>query len=66
MANVHKNENEVEYVTEIVKGGIKFNLNRFILESLVIEDARSDDQIKVMNSRSQCGGQGLTRITITQ
>ena len=42
MANDHKNETEVEFVTEFVKGGIKFNLDRFILEPLVIEYKRSD------------------------
>ena len=37
----HNNE-EAEFVTKCVKGGISFNLNRFILESLEIEEAKID------------------------
>ena len=56
---------EAEFVTKCIKGGITFNLNRFILEALVIEDAKSDQNLNLMNSRSEWGGRGLPRITVS-
>ena len=52
-------------VSEIVQGGIKYNLERFIFEAIEIEDARNDPQIITMNSRSEWGGRGLPRIQVT-
>ena len=59
------NAEEAEFVTKCVKGGISFNLNRFILESLEIEEARIDPNVNLMNSRSEWGGRGIPRISIT-
>ena len=39
MNNCHQNENAT-FVTEILQGGIKFNLERLILEALEIEEAK--------------------------
>ena len=60
----HINE-DAEFVTKCVKGGISFNLNRFILESLEIEEAKIDSHVTLMNSRSEWGGRGIPRISIT-
>ena len=65
MANFHKNE-EATFSTEILQGGIKYNLERFILEAIEIEEARNNPDIVIMNSRSEWGGKGLPRIQVTQ
>ena len=65
MANFHKNE-EATFSTEILQGGIKYNLERFILEAIEIEEARNTPDIVIMNSRSEWGGKGLPRIQVTQ
>ena len=51
MANFHKNE-EATFSTEILQGGIKYNLEHFILEAIEIEEARNTPDIVIMNSRS--------------
>ena len=61
----HEDSNQVVFVSEIVQGGIKYNLERFIFEAIEIEDARNDPQIITMNSRSEWGGRGLPRIQVT-
>ena len=61
----HENE-EAEFVTEIVKGNVKFNLERFIYEAVEIERTRNSPEIYVMNSRSEWGSKGLPRITVLQ
>ena len=62
----HVGENEVEYVSEIIQGGIKYNLERFIFEAIEIEEGRNNPVYTIMNSRSEWGGRGLPRIQVVQ
>ena len=59
----HQYEN-AEFETEVIRSGIKYNLERFIFEALEIENARSNPDYNMMNSRSEWGGKGLPRIVI--
>ena len=61
----HPNE-QASFVTKCLSGGIKYNLERFICEALEIEEARSNPEIRVMNSRSEWGGRGLPRVVVQQ
>ena len=61
----HTNDN-AEFVTEVIKGNIKYNLERFIYEAVEIEAIRNDPDIYTMNSRSEWGGKGLPRVQIVQ
>ena len=60
----HEDNTQITFVSEIVQGGIKYNLERFIFEALEIEDARNDPNTITMNSRSEWGGRGLPRIQV--
>ena len=62
----HVGENTVEYVSEIIQGGIKYNLERFIFEAIEIEEGRNNPVYSIMNSRSEWGGRGLPRIQVVQ
>ena len=64
MSNCHPNE-PANFVSELLQGGIRYNLERFILEALEIEEAKNTPGIHVMNSRSEWGGKGLPRIQVT-
>ena len=59
-------DEEVEFTTTCLSGGMKFNLNRFILEAIEIEDAKCDPKINILNSRSEWGGKGLPRLVVHQ
>ena len=61
----HTDDN-AEFVTEVIKGNIKYNLERFIYEAVEIEAIRNDPDIYTMNSRSEWGGKGLPRVQIVQ
>ena len=63
LATCHTDE-EAEFQTTCLSGGIQFNLNRFILEALEIEEARNQPDINVLNSRSEWGGRGLPRLVV--
>ena len=63
MALHHQNEN-AEFETEVIRSGIKYNLECFTFEALEIENSRSDPQVKTMSSRSEWGGKGLPRIQV--
>ena len=65
MALYHPGQ-EASFVTKCLSGGIKYNLERFILEALEIEEARQSQDVRVMNSRSEWGGKGLPRIQVSQ
>ena len=62
--SLYHSDEEANFVTTCISGGIKFNLNRFILEAIEIEEARLNPEIRVMNSRSEWGGKGLPRIVV--
>ena len=62
----HVGENAVEFVSEILQGGMKYNLERFILEAIEIEEGRNNPVYSIMNSRSEWGGRGLPRIQVVQ
>ena len=49
------NEN-ASFETEILQGGIRYNLERFILEALEIEQVKNTPDVHIMNSRSGWGG----------
>ena len=49
---------------EILKGNIRFNTDRFILESLKIEELKGDPNIKILNNKSEWGHTSLKRIRI--
>ena len=59
-------DDTAEFVTEVIKGNIKYNLERFIYEAVEIEAIRSDPNTHTMNSRSEWGGKGLPRVQIVQ
>ena len=60
----HDGENTVEFVSKIWEGGMKYNLERFILEAIEIEEGRNNPEYSIMNSRSEWGGRGLPRIQV--
>ena len=47
-----------------IQGGIKFNVDRFITEGHQIQKASLDQNILVMNSRSEWGHRGLPRLQV--
>ena len=55
MSLCHKYEN-ANFETEILQGGIRYNLEHFILEALEIEQVKNTTDVHVMNSRSEWGG----------
>ena len=60
----HVGENVFEFVSEILQGGMKYNLERFIMEAIEIEEGRDNPEYTIMNSRSEWGGHGLPRIQV--
>ena len=65
MTICHPNE-PANFESEVLQGGIRYNLERFILEALEIEEAKNTPDLHVMNSRSEWGGKGLPRIQVTR
>ena len=65
MSSFHPNQ-QADFETNAVRGGMKFNLNRFILEALLIEGAKGTPNCVVMNSRSEWGHRGIVRLTVAQ
>ena len=55
---------EPDFTSRPVKGNIKYNLDRFILEAHRIEQNSRDGTLTVMNSRSEWGNRGLPRLAI--
>ena len=60
MTNEHPNE-EPKFEAKIIDSQ-KFNLHRYVSESLHIEETTKDKEVKVLNSKAEWGRQKLTRI----
>ena len=52
------------FVTEVSKGGIRFNVERFCYEGLAIEEMRKSEQYQVLNQRAEWGNSGLVRLNV--
>ena len=52
------------FEAEIIKGSIRFNTDRFVLESLKIEGLQSDPNVKILNNKSEWGHGSLKRTRI--
>ena len=52
------------FQTGVLRGGIKYNVDRFIHESLEIEQLRLDPSVDLINQRSKGGHAGLVRLNI--
>ena len=59
--HVHPDQ-PANFRTDILGGGVRYNLDRFITEALHIENARRDSNSAVMNQRSEWGQAGLPRM----
>ena len=49
---------------EILKGSVKFNTDRYIFESLKIEEFQGDHNVKILNNKSEWGHTSLKRVRI--
>ena len=61
----HHPNHEAEFSSQVLRGGIQFNLDRFILEAHKIQEAGQNPNIALMNQRSEWGHRGLPRLQIT-
>ena len=57
---------EPSFKTQIVRGGIYFNIERQIHESIEIEEASLNDNVNLLNQRSEWGNRGLVRLVVDQ
>ena len=62
---MHRNTNP-EFKAKIIKGGIRFNLDRFVLESQKIQETNDDPGVVILNSKSEWGSRGVPRLTVDQ
>ena len=62
---VHPDE-EPNFKTQITKGGIFFNVERQIQESIDIDEARQNIDVNLLNQRSEWGQRGLVRLVVEQ
>ena len=60
------NNIEPKFSSRSLRGGIQYNLDRFILEGHKINQASLDTQFKVLNSRSEWGHRGIPRLIVQQ
>ena len=65
-SQVHQNQNLVPdyFRSRPVRGGMKFNLDRFILEAHKIDEASRNPNIKLLNSRAEWGQRGIPRLAV--
>ena len=60
-----EHQNQIpSYKTTILRGGFRYNLDRQICESLTIETMNSDENINLINQRSEWGGRGIPRLQV--
>ena len=60
----HRNVN-VEFRSKVLRGGIKYNLDIFILEAHMIHKYSQDNSINLLNQRGEWGHRGLPRLQVT-
>ena len=53
-----------KFETTLIKGGLRFNVDRFICESLEIERSQANPDINTLNQRSEWGHRGIPRLAI--
>ena len=53
-----------DFRSKPLRGNIKYNLDRFILEAHKIDKASQDQEILLMNNRQEWGNRGLPRVVI--
>ena len=53
-----------EFESKPIQGGFKYNVDRFIFESLKIQQGNQDSNINVLNSRAEWGHRGLIRLQV--
>ena len=63
--NEHPGE-QVHFESNPLVTGIKYNLDRFIYESLKISEYHANQNVNLLNSRAEWGHRGLPRLTINQ
>ena len=63
--NAHPGEN-VQFMANPLVTGIKYNLDRFIFESIKISENYNNNNVNLLNSRAEWGHRGLPRLTINQ
>ena len=59
---VHDDNKDTEYVSEIIKGNFKYNIDRLISESLIISKYTNSDTVQLLNSKSEWGHNGVNRL----
>ena len=60
---MHPNS-DPQFSSKPLRGNIQYNMDRFILEAYKIDQANQDENITVMNNRSEWGNRGIPRIII--
>ena len=68
LAKHHKTKHRGQapvHKTKILRGNIKFNLDRFILEAISIDDMKNVQNMNLLNQKSEWGHHGLPRLGIT-
>ena len=61
--NEHSTE-QPNFVSKPIQSGFKYNLDRFIFESIKIQHGNLDNNINCLNSRAEWGHRGLPRLQI--
>ena len=62
-SQMHPNT-DPQFSSKPLRGNIQYNMDRFILEAYKIDQANQDNNIVVMNSRSEWGNRGIPWIVI--
>ena len=50
------------FETSIIKGGMRFNAERFIREAIEIDDLKRNPEFGILNQRSEWGNSGLVQL----
>ena len=60
----HNGQN-VEFEAQPVRGGMAYNVDRFLHEAVMIDQSNRRPDINSMNQRGEWGFRGLNRLTVT-